>query len=147
MIFVATVPLNKLIIITIILVITQDTLKVLNIFKSRCKDVLASRKLINFTSDVTSQPEMLRNHTDDVLSTDREYVMQLFEHSSIRMDEVVDNHCSDFRQLGNNVKNEEIYQLFNIWHICRMKLELGDSVQLHKKKILIQFFFSSIIVI
>ena len=52
---------------------------------------------MNFTSDVTSQPEMLRNHTDDVLSTDREYVMQLFEHSSIRMDEVVDNHCSDFR--------------------------------------------------
>lgn len=54
--------------------------------------------LVNFTSDVASQPEMLCNHTDDVLSTDREYVMQLFEHSSIRMDEVVDNHCSDFRQ-------------------------------------------------
>ena len=102
---------------------------------------------MNFTSDVTSQPEMLRNHTDDVLSTDREYVMQLFEYSSIRMDEVVDNHCSDFRQLGNNVENEEIYQLFNIWHICRMKLEIGDSMQLHKKKILIQFFFSNIIVI
>ena len=86
MIFVATVPLNKLIIITIILVITKDTLKVLNIFKNRCKDVLVSRKLINFTSDVTSQPEMLRNHTDGVLSADREYVMNLFEHSSIRMD-------------------------------------------------------------
>ena len=90
---------------------------------------------------------MLRNHTDDVLSTDREYLMQLFEHSSICMDEVVDNHCSDFRQPGNNVKNEEIYQLFNICHICRMKLEIGDIVQLHKKEILVQFFFSSIIVI
>ena len=71
----------------------QDAFDVLNIFKSRCEDVLASTKLI--ISDVISQTEMLLDRTDDTLSTDREYVMQLLEASSVRMYETVDNQSGD----------------------------------------------------
>ena len=59
----------------------QDAFDVLNIFKSGCEDVLASRELINITSDVISQTEI--NRTDDALLTDREYVMQLLEASQL----------------------------------------------------------------
>ena len=45
----------------------QDAFDVLNIFKSRCEDVLASRELINITCDIISQTEMLRNRTEDAL--------------------------------------------------------------------------------
>ena len=71
----------------------QDAFDVLNIFKSRCEDVSASTKLI--ISDVISQTEMLLHRTDDTLSTDREYVMQLLEASSVRMYETVDNQSGD----------------------------------------------------
>ena len=73
----------------------QDAFDVLNIFKSRCEDVLASRELINITCDIISQTEMLRNRTEDALSTNREYVMQLLEGSSFRMYETVDNQSGD----------------------------------------------------
>ena len=38
---------------------------------------------------------MLLDRTDDTLSTDREYVMQLLEASSVRMYETVDNQSGD----------------------------------------------------
>ena len=59
----------------------QDAFDVLNIFKSSCEDVLGFRELINMISDVISQTKMLLDRTDDALSTDREYVMQLLEGS------------------------------------------------------------------
>ena len=54
---------------------------------------MASTKLI--ISDEISQTEMLLDRTDDTLSTDREYVMQLLEASSVRMYETVDNQSGD----------------------------------------------------
>lgn len=65
----------------------HDTFDILDIFKNRCKEFVASRELfisgINFISDLVSQTEMLRNYTDDALSIDREYVMQLLKSSSL----------------------------------------------------------------
>ena len=65
----------------------HDTFDVLDIFKNRCKEHLASRELfisgINCISDLVSQTEMLPNYTGDALSIDREYVMQLLESSSL----------------------------------------------------------------
>lgn len=65
----------------------HDTFDVLDIFKNRCKELVASRELfisgINFISDLVSQTEMLRNYTDDALSIDREYVLQLLKSSSL----------------------------------------------------------------
>ena len=94
----------------------QDAFDVLNIFKSRCEDVLASRELINIISDVISQTEMLLNRTEDALSTDREYVMQLLEASSVRMDEIVDNHSGDLGRPRCNIEKEELHRLFDIYH-------------------------------
>ena len=94
----------------------QDAFDVLNIFKSGCEDVLASRELINITSDVISQTEMLLNRTDDALSTDREYVMQLLEASSVSMYETVYNQSGDLGRPRCNIKKEELHRLFDIYH-------------------------------
>ena len=59
--------------------------------KSICNDVLEFRALINFISEVTLQIEMLHICSEDPLSTDREYNMQLLETSSVHWDEIVDS--------------------------------------------------------
>ena len=63
----------------------------MNIFINRCDDkrILASRELINVISDVISQIDVSLNCTEDALSTDREYVMQMFEASSVHRNIVV----------------------------------------------------------
>ena len=66
--------------------------------KSICNDVLEFRALINFISEVISQIEMLHMCSEDPLSTDREYNMQLLETSSVHWDEIVDNHRGDLGQ-------------------------------------------------
>ena len=66
--------------------------------KSSCNDVLVSRALINFISDVIPQTEMLHMWSEDPLSTDREYNMQLLETSSVPWDEIVDNRGGDLGQ-------------------------------------------------
>ena len=94
----------------------QDAFDVLNIFKSRCEDVLASRELIKITCDIISQTEMLRNRTEDALSTNRDYVMQLLEGSSFRMYETVDNQSGDLGRLRCNIEKEELHRIFDIYH-------------------------------
>ena len=56
------------------------------------------RALINFISEVISQIEMLHICSEDPMSTDREYNMQLLETSSVHWDEIVDNHRGDLGQ-------------------------------------------------
>ena len=51
---------------------------------------------------------MLRNHTDDYLLTDLEYVIQLLKPSSVSRDQIVDNHHGDLRQPRSNVVTEEL---------------------------------------
>ena len=92
----------------------QDAFDVLNIFKSGCEDVLASRELINITSDVISQTEI--NRTDDALLTDCEYVMQLLEASSVSIYETVYNQSGDLGRPRCNIKKEELHRLFDIYH-------------------------------
>ena len=75
--------------------------------KSSCKDFLVSRALINFMSKVISQTEMLRNCSEDPLSTDREYVMQLLKASSVPRDEIVDSHRGDLGRSRYHVKKEK----------------------------------------
>ena len=41
---------------------------------------------------------MLRNCSEDPLSTDNEYVIQLLEASSVHRDEIVGNHHGDLGQ-------------------------------------------------
>ena len=94
----------------------KDAFDVLNIFKSRCEDVLASRELIKITCDIISQTEMLRNRTEDALSTNRDYVMQLLEGSSFRMYETVDNQSGDLGRLRCNIEKEELHRIFDIYH-------------------------------
>ena len=92
----------------------QDAFDVLNIFKSGCEDVLASRELINITSDVISQTEI--NRTDDALLTDCEYVMQLLEASSVSIYETAYNQSGDLGRPRCNIKKEELHRLFDIYH-------------------------------
>ena len=66
--------------------------------KSICNHVLVSRALVNFISEVIPQTEMLHMCSEDPLSTDREYNMQLLETSSVHWDEIVDNHRGDLGQ-------------------------------------------------
>ena len=51
---------------------------------------------------------MLRNSSEDPLSTDRECAIQLLEASSVRRDEIVDNHRGDLRQPRYHVEKEEL---------------------------------------
>ena len=88
----------------------------MNIFKRKCEDVLASREVINIISDIISQTEMLLNRTEDALSTDREYVMQLLEARSVRMEKIVDNHSGDLGRARCNIEKEELHRLFDIYH-------------------------------
>ena len=54
-----------------------------------------SRALVNFISEVIPQTEMLHMCSEDPLSTDREYNMQLLETSLVHWDEIIDNHRGD----------------------------------------------------
>ena len=56
---------------------------------------MVSRALINFISEVIPKSEMLPMCSEDPLSTDREYNMQLLVTSSVRWDEIVDNRRGD----------------------------------------------------
>ena len=53
---------------------------------------------MNVVSEAIPQTEMLCNCSDDPLSTGHEYVMQLFEASSVHMDEIVGDHRGDLGQ-------------------------------------------------
>ena len=64
---------------------------------------------------VISQIEILLNCTDDVLSTDHEYVMQLLEASSVCMDKIVGSHSGDLGQPRYNIE-KELHRLFDIYH-------------------------------
>ena len=64
---------------------------------------------------------MLRNHTDDYLLTDREYVIQSLEPSSVSRDQIFDNHHGDLGQSRSNVVTEELQRLFDI-HYSRIKM-------------------------
>ena len=75
--------------------------------------------MINFISEVISQTEMLRNCSEDPLSTDREYVMELLEASSVCRD---DNHCGDLGRLTYHVEKEELQEDFSISTIPWQKL-------------------------
>ena len=94
----------------------KDAFDVLNIFKSRCKDVLASRELIKIITNVISQTETLLNGTEDALSTDREYVIQLLEASPVHMYETVDNRAGDLERPRCDIEKEKLHRLFNIYH-------------------------------
>ena len=94
----------------------KDAFDVLNIFKSRCKEVLASRELINIITNVISQTETLLNGTEDALSTDREYVIQLLEASPVHMYETVDNRAGDLERPRCDIEKEKLHRLFNIYH-------------------------------
>ena len=94
----------------------KDVFDVLNIFKSRCKEVLASRELINIITNVISQTETLLNGTEDALSTDREYVIQLLEASPVHMYETVDNRAGDLERPRCDIEKEKLHRLFNIYH-------------------------------
>ena len=69
--------------------------------------------MIDIISDVISQTEMLLNRTEDTLSTDREYVMQLLEASSVH---VYDNHSGDLGRPRCNIEKEELHRLCDIYH-------------------------------
>ena len=82
--------------------------------KSSCSNILVSRALINFISEVILQTEMLRLCSEDPLSTDREYDMQLLETRPVNMNEIVDNHCGDLGQPRLHVEKEELKKNFSI---------------------------------
>ena len=73
----------------------QDAFDVMNIFKNSNENVLAPRELTNFIYNVISETEMLLNRIENVLSTDREYVVQLLKASQVCRDETVDKHPGD----------------------------------------------------
>ena len=79
----------------------------MNVFKSSSEDVLAPRELINI-SDVISQTQILLSRIEDALSTDREYVMHLFEARSVHMDEIFDNHAGELGRPTCNIEKEEL---------------------------------------
>ena len=58
---------------------------------------------------------MLRNRAGNALLADREYVMQLPEVSSVRRDQIIDNHCPELGQLRSNFEKEG-FQKFDICH-------------------------------
>ena len=74
--------------------------------------------MIIIISDVISQTEMLLNRTEDALSTDREYIMQLLEPRSVPRDGIVDNHSCDLWRPRCNTEKEELNRLFDIYHSC-----------------------------
>ena len=77
---------------------------------------MLSRELINIISDAISQTEMLVNRSEDALSTVCQYVMQLLEASSFRMEEIVDNHSGDLGRPRCNIEKEKLHRLFDIYH-------------------------------
>ena len=60
---------------------------------------------------VNSQTAMLGNRAGNTLLTDREYVMQLLEVTSVRRDEIIDNHCADMGQLRSDFAKERIQNI------------------------------------
>ena len=67
---------------------------------------------------------MLRNTSEDALSTEREYVMQLLEASSVRRDEIVDNHRGDLGRPRYHTEKEKLQKDFLISHLMSQKNKL-----------------------
>ena len=59
------------------------------------------------------QTEMLLNRTENALSTDCEFGMQLRKATSVRRDEIVDNHPGDLGRPRCNVEKEELETIFD----------------------------------
>ena len=100
---------------------TQDAFDVLNIFKTGVKMFWHLENWPTLYPIQSHKTEMLRNHTDDYLLTDSEYVIQLLEPSSVSRDQIFDNHHSDLGQPRSNVVTEELQRLFDI-HYSRIKM-------------------------
>ena len=71
------------------------------------------RELINLISDMIYQTEMLLNRTENALSTDCEFGMQLRKATAVRRDEIVDNHPGDLGRPRCNVEKEELETIFD----------------------------------
>ena len=89
---------------------------------------MVSKALISFIFEVISQTEMLRNTSKNALSTDLGYVVQLLEASSVRRDEIVDNHRGDLGRPIYHTEKEELQEDFLISTVPDQNLDQHIAV-------------------
>ena len=101
--------------------------------KNSCNDVLASRALFKFTSEVIWQTEMLQDCSEDSLLTDYEYVTQLLEASLVRKNEIVDSIRGDLWYQSYHVEKKEFQRLFDM---CYSWTKVASTIGVSEKSVL-----------